>query len=526
MDTSELANLEDNYLKQEPFSGENAIFKAIRILFHRRKLAVSVFAGCLVATVLLTVLLPRQYVSHLKVLVKNERANSLINLGNQTQGLLYLNDVSEARINTEIELLNSSDLLKEVVQKAGLEKLVGSSEKNSDKRKEIALNDLRKALTVAAAHRSDVIEVTYHSKDPKLSASVLKILSEVYLQKHLELHGAPGSFEFFDGMWRTTSKQLSDADNAIEQFAQSFQIVSLPEEKTLILKHLTDLKRSLIDTEGAADKDARMAASYREAIDHTSPSVEKERKLIPNQAAIEQLNTLLVTLKNKRTEATSRYQPGDRIITELDKQISVTQNAIDQMNKAPSQEVANGINPVYQDSESNLVQAKAAYSGNLAAGDNLRKEVGLAEKRLAQLSSITASYDQLVRQRDDLIHLQEIYRKNRDEAYIAQLLDKQKLANVAIVETPAPEHITSLPRRSLILLVGLIWSFIAAGITAAIVEHFNPKIYSLNDLESALPVPLLAAIPPRTPFVEIGDSFPELYLAMQRTIYLSTQESL
>jgi uncharacterized protein involved in exopolysaccharide biosynthesis len=96
----------------------------VRSLMRRWKPAVQVFAASFTVILLLAILLPSRYVSHLKILVKNERANSLINVGQQTQGVLYLNEVSEARINTEIELLNSGDLLRKVVQRCGLADLV------------------------------------------------------------------------------------------------------------------------------------------------------------------------------------------------------------------------------------------------------------------------------------------------------------------------------------------------------------------------------------------------------------------
>ncbi len=69
-----------------------------------------VFGGVAAATLWM----PKQYETHLKILVKNERADMLVTAGSNS-GSGNLGEVSETQINTEIELLNSQNLLQQVV---------------------------------------------------------------------------------------------------------------------------------------------------------------------------------------------------------------------------------------------------------------------------------------------------------------------------------------------------------------------------------------------------------------------------
>lgn len=498
----------------------------VRSLMRRWKPAVQVFAASFTVILLLAILLPSRYVSHLKILVKNERANSLINVGQQTQGVLYLNEVSEARINTEIELLNSGDLLRKVVQRCGLADLVGSRIKDPEKRQEIALRDLQKDLTVASAHRSDVIEVTYKSNDPKRSAQVLEAISDIYLNSHLELHGAPGSYAFFDKMWRDASDQLNVAETELADFRKNARIISLPEEKNSLLQRIADLQNQLAATDAVAKKSELEASSYKSSIAHMSTSIERERRSIPNQAATEQLGTLLVSLQNKRSEAVTRYRPEDRIIAELDAQIRVTQDAIEKSKNSPAQEVSSGSNPTFVSTESDFVRANAGYAGSVAQAESLQRQIKLDQTRLAQLGAATVSYDDLVRRTTELGNLRETYRKNRDEANVSELLDKQKFSNVAVVERPVAENIASSPRRGIIVALGFIWSIVLAAITAVLLEFLNQRIHSPFELEQALLVPLLAAIPRNASLPLFAGEFPEIYLAMQRTKFLPELEAL
>ncbi len=496
-----------------------AIIRALLSVKQRRILAVQVFSAMMTITLLLAILLPSKYLSHLKILVKNERANSLINMSDQTQGVVYLNDVSEAQISTEIELLTSNDLLRQLVRKCNLTQFVSKSVTDLEKREEIAVTNLRKSLTVAAEHRSNVIGVSYASRDPKLSAHVLQTLSELYLASHLALHGAPGSYEFFDKMWKDASVQLNTAEEDLATFRESQHIVSLPEEKSILLQHMADLQSRLVESRASTEKTQQEASSYRTSISHMSSSIEKERRSIPNQTSIEQLTTLLVTLQNKRAELATRYQPKDRIIRELNNQIDITQNALDRAKLSPTQEIASGVNPTFQNAEDNFVRASAAYAGNLAEAKSLNAEVAIGKQRLTQMSNITASYDDLVRRRDELAKLREAYRKNRDEAYVGQSLDRQKLANVAVVETPIPEKLSKQPKKGLILAVGFLWSLLCGLIAAVFAELSTPRVRSTYELQQAVSVPLLAAVPQNAPLSFISEEFPELYLAMQRTIF-------
>ena len=56
---------------------------------------------------------------------------------------------------------------------------------------------------------SAVIEVTYASEDPKLSADVLTSLADHYLDKHLAVHRPSGAFAFFEQETERYGKELA-----------------------------------------------------------------------------------------------------------------------------------------------------------------------------------------------------------------------------------------------------------------------------------------------------------------------------
>ena len=92
------------------------------VLFRHKALIITTFLTVAVGTAVLTLLMPNEYESRMKILVKNARSDVPITPERTTgtAGTYFDNEVSENQINSEIELLTSDDLLKQVVTECGL----------------------------------------------------------------------------------------------------------------------------------------------------------------------------------------------------------------------------------------------------------------------------------------------------------------------------------------------------------------------------------------------------------------------
>ena len=112
---------------QKPDKSESAqisIRDVAGILFRHKLLIVTTFLTVAVGTAVLTFLMPNEYESRMKILVKNTRSDVPIT-PSATAGAVgaYLdNEVSENQINSEVALLTSGDLLNQVVTEVGLQR--------------------------------------------------------------------------------------------------------------------------------------------------------------------------------------------------------------------------------------------------------------------------------------------------------------------------------------------------------------------------------------------------------------------
>lgn len=467
---------------------------------------------------LVTWLLPNQYQSRVKILVKNARVNPIVSLDQQTQGVLYVDEVSESRINTEIELLTSTDVLREVVAQCHLAKFVKSSVRNADARNAIALRQLQKDLAVSAVRKSDIIEVTYQSPDPHRSEAVVKTLTNLYLDAHLKLHGSPGSSEFFGQLAEHYSDDLKVADAQLADFRQAHHIVALPEEKTLALQQTTDLEKSLAASSAATQRAKEEADHLHNAVGGMPTAIETERRSLPNQNSAEQLALLLLTLKNKRAEAVQRYVPEDRIVKELDDQIGQTKAALEAARSSNAQEVTTGSNPTLLSAKDQYIRASAEFGGDLAQTRELAQMLKSNRARLVDLDTATVPYEALQRRIKQLEDLTEFYKKKSDEARVNDLLDTRRISNVTIAEQPVAADVPSSPKRGLILSLGFLWSLLISVATAFASDLLSDRISTPYELEQVQGLPLLAALPSFAIAPTFGGAFPAVYMSMQRPV--------
>src|ERR1051325_1984965 len=169
--------------------------------FRQRRLMINTFLGILSLAVILACVMPKKYQSEMKILVRHERADTVVT-PDREQPMQLRTEVSEEELQSEAELLRSRDLLTKVVVACGLEgtgdhSLLNVIGHKDDEQISRAVVKLENGLTVQPIKLTNLISVKYSAKDPQLAARVLNTLASLYLEKHLAIHRAPGEFEFF-----------------------------------------------------------------------------------------------------------------------------------------------------------------------------------------------------------------------------------------------------------------------------------------------------------------------------------------
>jgi uncharacterized protein involved in exopolysaccharide biosynthesis len=469
-------------------------------LFRRKGLVIFIFAAVVLGTAVVTFLLPNKYDSRIKILVKNQRVDVAIT-PEQTAGgpaSAVVNEVSENQINSEIELLTSKDLLTQVVTECGLakkEKGWFSGPPSQAVMVERAVNLLTKDLIITPVRKANVITITYSSDSPQVSAAVLKKLGDLYLEKHLKLNHPTGASDFFTNRADEYETQLKQAEQQMTDFQQSNNLVVLSQQKELTLQKTADAKTKLLESETALNEATNRIARVEQQLASIPKRVITQSRQLPNQYSAERLNTMIVELQNRRTQLLTKFRPEDRLVREVDDQIRTTREALTKAEQKTAVEENTDLNPLRQTLETELSRARLDQTGARARRDTLSGQLQQYEAALKKLEGDTVKHNDLQRQVKESTDNYQLYAKKREEARIADELDRQKITNVSIAEAATVAQIPSSPNRGINLVLGVfLAAFLSLGSVFS-VEMLSDAVHTPRQLEALTGANVLATVP-------------------------------
>jgi uncharacterized protein involved in exopolysaccharide biosynthesis len=488
------------------------------VLFRHKLLIFATFLIVALGTAVLTFLMPNEYESRMKILVKNTRSDVPITPERTTgaTGVYLDNEVSENQINSEIELLTSEDLLNQVVAECGL---YGPSSSISAKlglkeaprtqaaQIEEARAQLRKDLVINPVKKANIIEVKYSSESPQLAAAVLRKVQDLYLEKHLKLHRPPGTYEFFKTQADKSEAQLQEAEKQLSGFQQSMNVVSLTQQKEQTVQKLTEAKSKLLETKAFLREVNERIAKVQQQLLTVQPRIVTQSRALPNQYSAEHLNTMIVELQNRRTQLLTKFRPDDRLVREVDQQIKTTRVALEKAAKETSTEQSTDLNPLRQTLETELARARVDQAGAEGRQEMLAGQVVQYETQLSHLEGITGEYEDLNRKVQQSADNYQLYKKKEEEARITDELDQNKITNVSVAEVPIQPQLPVKPNRPMNLLLGVFLGALLGLGSVLIAEFMRDTVLTPRELEMLTGQRVLASVPktsrvPRAVLVE------------------------
>jgi uncharacterized protein involved in exopolysaccharide biosynthesis len=468
---------------------------------------------------------PPTYEGEIQFLVNNNRAGAVVS-SELNNGPVSRDYVDESVVATEMQLLSNRELLRQVVRASNLsdgssdtmletalkkivkdlkvppafeanlikvERAPNPPDESSDAAVEMALKKFMKELKVSPVLKANMIKASYSASDPNQVQTVLSNLADGYLSEHVRAHSSTGAFEVFDKQAMAYADRLKELQDGLTAFHERRDIVVLAQQKDIDLHKLMDLEASLKETAATRVANSQKITTLGTQLNGLKPRITTQARVVPNQYSVERLNTMLAELNNKRTELLVKFQPRDRLVQEVEKQIADTKAALDRSNAIVSTEETTDVNPLRQSLEGELAKAEVTDRETRARETTMQQQIAGYRRELLGLNKATATDDQLLREIKETEDNYFLYSKKREEARIEDAMDRQRIANVALVQPPV---LPALPLPKLSVTAIATW---ALGCLLILGGAFGRglarnSVYTPWELEGVTGLPVLATV--------------------------------
>jgi len=462
-----------------PFTDRNPPF-SLRELYYmvfRHKMKICVFALAVTVTALFLLLTaPPTYRSSAQVLVRQGRESRTDPLATTGQ-LPFLHADWENQFKSELAILRSHELARMVAEAVGPQAILNDRYRPREEepsvldRLKTALRDLRDRLEhtlhpgeegetvvidpaeLAAARLADalelevpedsnVISLSYVSRDPLLAKNVLKELTVRYLDRHISVHKTAGSYAFFQEQQEQVGAALHRLESRIRNLKNQLGIGSLEARRGMVASRIGELESSIKNTEAEIEAFKAQVASMQEQLLDASP-------------------------------AAGSRGTGQRLL-------------------APKSLFGQEI---YNDVQQQILTAQASLAALNAKNARLRDQLTEAHRELKRLNDHESELAQLRRERAVLEAKYRTYSDNLEQARIDQALEKERYANISIVQ-PATYPLEPVnahkPAKAILALLFGLFGGLGLAFTA---EFFDTTFNRPEEIEAKLGLPTLASLP-------------------------------
>jgi uncharacterized protein involved in exopolysaccharide biosynthesis len=464
------------------------------VLFRQWKVFSIIFSTVLLLGAIYIFGSHKKYVSEMKLLVQNSRSAEVISAG-RVEAPAFVSEVSEEQLNSELVVLQSADVLNEVVEPGWGQIPSFRRPRAVLMQHEGAVAALRKNLVVFPIRKSHLISVQLTPRDPNESILTLRKLLMAYLDKKREIGRPEGASQFFVQEADRYRRQWQEAQQRLSAYQQGSNLVSINDQERELQRQLFDLDTQLRNTE-VEMKEVQHKIQGDSAQLNAVPNRRSTRETaIPAVGSIDQMHTQLSTLELRRTELLTKYKADDRLVKQVEQQIGQIKAALQDSHSLYSAETSSDINPTWQLTEQDLSFNQAKLEGVRARRLALTAQLNDLRSKLAATEGQTSKFTSLQHKVNELEANYQIYTQKRDESLMRDAMDQHQLLNVAVAEEPTYSITPARPQPLTDGVLTILTAIFIACFAVYVVDNGRSTFSNARELEAVTRHPVLATVP-------------------------------
>jgi succinoglycan biosynthesis transport protein ExoP len=476
---------------QNPAMQPTSMLNFVSILFKRKKIILSFFFSVVLIVTIFSFIQSPIFQASSKLLLERDVDSE--------KSLLFRMTLTEPKsddwLNSEIEILNSYPVAAKVVETLGLDQPeekepdLTQDEKTTKQQQTIRL--FQKKLVVENLPKSNVLEVSYESKDPELAAAAVNNVIEVYIGHRSEISNESDTYKFFEEQMHIADERLRDLEKSQAEYRQKEEVISPEGQNEILMSRLSDYEKSFTEVRTKRiGKEAKLAVikqQLEKSGEISIPSTESSDS--PSRVEyISKLKSDLLEMEMERERLLQKFTPKYQEIVNLENEIAATKKKIE--------------NEIHQ-----IVEMEDASIRALKAEENaLRSSINQIKGELKKLTQKEYEYAQISRGIDDNREVYSMLLKQREEARIS-LAKLEKGVKIKIISPAVVPTDPVKPKKRVNILLGIFLGIFGGLGLAFFIEYFDHTITTPAELEKYTGMNVLGSVRETSELVANGNGF-------------------
>ncbi|RKZ48401.1 MAG: hypothetical protein DRQ58_04540 [Gammaproteobacteria bacterium] len=331
------------------------------------------------------------------------------------------------------------------------------------------------SLNVAPIRNSQLITVTFESKDPELSATVPNTLANLYIYSNLE-----GRLDMTEKATGSLTARLAElkidlqkSEKSLQAFRDKEKLLDLGGVDTLAEKELDEITLELVQA-----KRNRIEAQtlYRQVTALKGQPIEAFGSIpaVVNNAGLENAREAKSEAELKVSEFSKRYGPKFPLMI-------AAKSELETATKNLNRHILNVIDSIKREYE----VARAKESHLISEMNRTKRDVGEINRKGSRLQALER----------DVEANRDIYQTFLDRYKETSAVSDIQPVHARVVDAAMLPSKPAKPKKALIILIALVLSTMIATMIAFLIEALDNTMEDGQDVEERLQVPVLGILP-------------------------------
>lgn len=469
---------------------EEVNFQKYWSVLKRRWLTIALISGGVFsATAFWTLNQPPQYLASGKLLFKPDGTQNLVGIKNDTGILQALTQKSDP-LSTQAEIIQSEPVVQATVKALNLK---------DEKGELIDHRAISLGLSVKPVIGTDILQVSYSSTDPRMSAAVVNEVMKAYIAKNVESarKDAIAARKFILDQLPATERAVNQAEANLRQFKEANGVVALEQEATASVQSLATLDQQITQAQADLRQANARVAQLRAQVGmdtSTALTVSALNQSQGVQKALADWQQAQAQLAKQQT----LYKGLHPSVTQLQRQEqaakAVVQDRVAEILGREAQ-VPTGQLQVGTTKETLVGELAKAEVDQLSLAQRL-DALGKSQAAFASRSSSLPALDQMQRElQRQLDAAQTTYKGLLTRLQEVQIAANQRVGNAEVVSQAEVPIAPVGPRVMLNLLAGGVVGILLGIAAAFLLDYSDRSIRTMREARDLFKYTLLGVIP-------------------------------